>query len=88
MLEAGIIVALVMVIAELVKRGLKKVMAEDLVTQVAPLIVIVLGAGLNVLNALLFAPEVLPIQALKEGILLAVTAAGIYSGTKALVGKS
>ena len=88
MLEDIIIIGIVMAVTELAKRGLKRVCAEDLVTQLTPLVVLALAGGLNVANALVFAPEIGVIPALGQGIALGAIAGGIYSLGKAALGNS
>lgn len=89
MLEDVIIIGIVMAVTEIIKRGLKKVCDEGLVTQLTPLVVLALAGGLNVANALVFAPgEVTALQALGQGIALGAVASGIYSQGKAILGKS
>lgn len=88
MLEDIVVIGIVMAIAELVKRGLKRVCDEALVTQLVPLVVLVLAGGLNVANAAVFAPDVPLVEALGQGIVLGAIAGGVYSMGKAALGKS
>jgi hypothetical protein len=88
MLEDIVVIGIVMAIAELVKRGLKRVCDESLVTQLVPLVVLVLAGGLNVANAAVFAPDTPLVQALGQGIVLGAVAGGVYSMGKAALGKS
>lgn len=88
MLEDFIIVGIVMAVVEIVKHLLKKWVNEDLVTQLLPLIVLLLAGALNVLNARIFAPEVGVTEALSQGLTLGAIAGGVYSLGKAALGKS
>ena len=88
MLEDVVIIAIVMAITEIVKRGLKRFCDEDLIKQITPLVVIGLAAGLNAANAVVFSPETPWVQALGQGIVLGAVAGGVYSMGKAALGKS
>jgi hypothetical protein len=88
MLEDIIIIGIVMAVVEIVKHLLKKWVNEDLVTQLLPLIVLLLAGALNVLNARIFAPEVGVTEALSQGLTLGAIAGGVYSLGKAALGKS
>lgn len=88
MLEDIIIIGIVMAVVEIVKHLLKKWVNEDLVTQLLPLIVLLLAGALNVLNARVFAPEVGVTEALSQGLTLGAIAGGVYSLGKAALGKS
>lgn len=87
-MEDIVVIGIVMAITELVKRGLKRVCDESLVTQLVPLVVLVLAGGLNVGNAALFAPDVPLVEALGQGVVLGAVAGGAYSMGKAVLGKS
>ena len=88
MLEDIIIVGIVMSATELIKYLLKKRVNEDVVTQIIPLIVLLLAGLLNVLNAKIFAPDMPVTQALAQGLTLGAIAGGVYSLGKAALGKS
>ncbi len=88
MLEDIIIVGIVMSATELIKYLLKKRVNEDVVTQIIPLIVLLLAGLLNVLNAKIFAPDTPVTQALAQGLTLGAIAGGVYSLGKAALGKS
>ena len=87
-MEDIVVIGIVMAIAELVKRGLKRICDESLVTQLIPLVVLALAGGLNVVNAAVFAPDTPLVQALGQGIVLGAVAGGTYSMGKAVLGKS
>ena len=82
-LIAGIVVA----IAEIAKRILKQRIDADTVTQLMPLVVLLLAGGANVVNAAVFDGMPL-VTALAEGIRLGAMAGGIYSMGKAALGLS
>jgi len=88
MLEDIIVVGIVMAVTEIIKHVLKRYMAEDIVTQVIPLIVLTLAGGLNVVNAKVFAPDMPVTEALAQGLTLGAIAGGVYSLGKAALGKS
>lgn len=88
MLEEFVVIGIVMAITELIKVALKKYVREDLVTQLIPLVVLVLAGGMNVLNAVVFNPDMELTVALQEGLTLGALAGGIYSMGKAVLGKS
>lgn len=88
MLEDIIIVGIVMAFAELIKGALKKVVPEESVKQLIPLVVLALAGGLNVANAAIFAPDIALVEALGQGIALGAVAGGVYSLGKAALGKS
>lgn len=88
MLEDIIIVGIVMAVTEIVKHLLKRWLKEELVTQIIPLIVLILAGCLNLVNAKIFAPDTPATQALAQGLTLGAIAGGVYSMGKAALGKS
>lgn len=88
MLEDIIIIGIVMAVVEIIKHLLKKWIKDELVTQIIPLIVLVLAGCLNVANAKICAPDTPTTQALAQGLTLGAIAGGVYSMGKAALGKS
>lgn len=88
MLEDMVIIGIVMAVTEIIKYFLKERMAEELVKQLIPLVVLALAGALNVVNALVFAPDTSVVQALGQGVTLGAVAGGVYSLGKAALGKS
>jgi len=90
MLEPLIIMGMVMAITEIIKAGIpenKRVAAK----RIMPFIIILLGAGLNMLNAGIFGDGFILQNlkdAAKEGINFSALAAGIYGLGKSALGKS
>lgn len=88
MLEDIIIIGIVMAVSEIIKSLLKKVITDETVTQLMPLVVLVLAGGLNIANAAIFDPSIELVTALGQGITLGAIAGGVYSLGKAALGKS
>lgn len=89
MLEDAVIVGLVMILVEIVKRVAKKYMDEEAVTQiVVPLSVFILAGGLNVWAGYIFAPELPWQETLRDGLVMGAVASGLYGLGKAAIGKS
>ncbi len=88
MLEDIIMIGIVMALVELIKHLLRRILDGEVVTQLLPLIVLLLAGGLNVANALVFDPETPVKVALAQGLTLGATAGGVYSLGKAALGKS
>jgi hypothetical protein len=90
MLEDAVIVGLVMTLAEIIKQLAKRAgLADETVKQVVtPLAVFALAGGINVLAALVWAPELFWREALKQGLMLGAVSGGVYSLGKAALGKS
>lgn len=72
MLETQYVVGLVMAVVQILKRWVP--------SEYLPLLAVVLGAGLNALNALAFGGDIL--AAIKDGFVAAGLAIGIFSGVK------
>lgn len=90
MLDDAIIVGIVMVLTEVVKRlcdrlGVTEEARKQIVT---PLAVLGLGAVLSVASAALFDPGTPWREALKQGLVMGAVAGGVYSLGKAALGKS
>ena len=88
MLEDIVIIGTVMAVTEIIKHLLKKWIKEELVTQIIPLIVLILAGCLNLANAKIFAPDTPATEALAQGLTLGAIAGGVYSMGKAALGKS
>lgn len=97
MVDPVVVVGLVMVLTELVKNAAARAGVDPRTVKqvVIPLAVLALSAGLNALNAYLFAgagagqldPGALR-QAVIEGLQLGAVASGIYGLGKAALGRS
>lgn len=87
-MEDVVVIGIVMGITEIVKAALGKVMTEDSVKRVVPLVVLVLAGGLNALASFYFAPDVPIAQAIGQGLTLGAIAGGVYGLGKAALGKS
>lgn len=81
MLDGEVIVGLLMAAIEIMKRR------WQLDSSMIPFIAIVLGAVLNGLNALAFGDGASIADAVRDGIVLAGLAMGIWSGAKAATSK-
>jgi hypothetical protein len=80
MLDDFVIVGIVMALTQLIKLWMRKRMDLVLARQLTPLVVLVLAAGLNVINAAVFGMgQVATIDAVSEGLKLGAIAGGIYS---------
>jgi len=88
MLDEAIIVGVVILVVEIIKKALLRVMTETSVTQVIPLIVLALSAALYAAAAAYFEPSLPLAEAIKIGLMLGAGAGGVYSMGKAAIGKS
>lgn len=88
MLDEAIIVGVVIIVVEIIKAALLKVLTEATMTRVVPLIVLLISALLYAAAAHYFEPSLALVDAIKAGIILGATAGGVYSMGKAAIGKS
>jgi hypothetical protein len=87
MLDEIVVIGVTMIITQLFKGWLRPRIGDELCRQVAPLIVLALAGGLNVLNAMVFGYGMVPLlHSLAEGIKLGAMAGGVYSMGKAALG--
>lgn len=83
-----VVIGIVMALAEVMKPMLKRVLTEARVTQLTPLVVLVLAGAVNLAQAAAFAPEIAPSLAIRDGLVLGALAGGVYSMGKAALGRS
>ncbi|MDP2870959.1 MAG: hypothetical protein Q8P31_00215 [Bacillota bacterium] len=87
MLDEIVIIGVTMIVAQLIKVWMRRRLGEALCHQLAPLVVLVLAGGLNVLNAWVFGMGMVPLlHSLAEGVKLGAMAGGVYSMGKASLG--
>jgi|GEM_PF-2263369 len=89
MLDDIVIIGIVMALTQLFKGPLRRAVGHGLCRKLTPLIVLVLAALLNAVNAQVFSMgQVSTLDAVAEGIKLGAIAGGIYSMGRAALGMS
>ena len=73
-LEQGAFVPFIIAIVQLAKMF-------NMPSRFAPLLAVILGVGLNLSNGIFYVEKVI------EGIIIGLSAAGLYSSTKSIIGK-